>query len=281
MHGYFHTSIRLPALARPTVIGVFATTVLGGCIPIAGTLNVQTPLKLAVTDVFKDEDSCAVAYFDADCERHETRKQTVLNNGRYKTALDMSDRSAFTLSLTEHDNTPREIRFSVPRNLRLPEKEGRFTLLQRELGQPVDVRGNVSTTSTHSSLQREQQFCSYDIERWVCPGRPHGAGPMDKVRAHRLGLLPDGRVRPALQRVNHQRPQSQYHTHKRRHEHGPSCGWRTVRVQGSRQSEFFLEYETRAVALDLLRPGTQERMARFEGAQTETHKHFQRLGGCF
>lgn len=268
-----------PARAQRVFAGVVLATLLGagglsGCVPIAGTLDVRAPVKLNVTETFEGEDGCALDYFDADCGRYKTHKQTVLNTGRYQAALDMSDRAALTLSLTERNKAQREIRFSLPHNLRLPEKEGRFTLLEQELGQPVDVRGNVSTQSTHSNLQREYEFCSYEIERWVCAGRYHGARPDEKARAYRASMQYAEPQHLTLNGPNR-------HAHKSQRGHGRSCGWRTFRVQGSRQVEFFMQYETRTVLLDLLRPGTKEQVAQFKGTQTETHKHYQRMGACF
>lgn len=285
MHKNSLASARTPVRAHHGLATLVAVTMLSaaglnGCVPIAGTLDVRAPVELAVTELFEDERNCAIADFDADCKRDETRKQTVLHTGRYKASLDMSNRSALTLSLTERNKARREIRFSLPHDLRVPEKQGRFSLLEPELGQPVDVRGSVSTRSTHSNIRREYEFCSYTVERWVCRDRRHGARPDGKARAHRSSMHFGNQKQPATSELEDLFSKPDHHAHRPHRRHRSACGWRTVKVQGNRKVEFFLEYETRTVALDLLRPRTKEQVARFEGTQTETHKRYQRPGAC-
>ncbi len=128
----------------PTLL---AALFLVSCEKIEGQLNITKDLKLVnskgVTHLLK------VGTYSADIQANTSKKITLrLNN-------DSDEKFNFS-----HDG-------NIPSN-------GPFTISSKMSGQPVDLSGDVKTTTTNSEVRESNQSCTYQRPVQVCFPIPQG-----------------------------------------------------------------------------------------------------------
>jgi hypothetical protein len=130
----------------PVVILVF----LSGCNDLNGQLNVSRSMKLKNSK--NDEKVIAVGTYSAELKRSTFGKKIVL-----KLNNDQDQKYEFKIP----DGT------SIPTN-------GTFSLASADIGQPVNLKGVVSTKVTDTTPQEVFQACTYTEPYTVCTAGPNG-----------------------------------------------------------------------------------------------------------
>lgn len=109
----------------------------------------------------------------------------VLLTGEYKAQLKVKRNNKFTLKLkSEYDK--KSIKFKLPKKLSLP-TEGSFYFNSKQISQPFDLEGQISTQVSFGEEITEQETCNlYDnygycdfifVDRGFGPWGPYTSGP--------------------------------------------------------------------------------------------------------
>lgn len=126
---------------------LFALFILTGCEKIEGQLNVNSDLKLVSSKGVVR--SVRVGTYEADVKAKTSKKITLrLNN-------DGDEKYVFALPS------------SIPSN-------GDFAFSAKQVGQPVDLNGNVTTAITNSPTTQRVESCTYTQNFRVCSPGPMG-----------------------------------------------------------------------------------------------------------
>ncbi|MBC7427392.1 MAG: hypothetical protein H7336_02195 [Bacteriovorax sp.] len=141
---------------------IFAAVLLAGCDKIEGQLNVSKDVKLVTTKGVGR--NVRAGTYDADIKANTKKKITLrLNNdGDEKYDFNIPDGS-------------------IPSN-------GSFTYKSSTVGQPVDLKGTVATSSTDGQRQQTTQSCQYQEPVQQCFPLPQGGVNCQIVWQTRFGM---------------------------------------------------------------------------------------------
>lgn len=88
---------------------------------------------------------------------------TTVTAGEHKAELKIRKRS-LTLEFSED----KKVKFVVPKNTDLPDRNGELTLTSGQVKQPFDVQGKVATEVTDGDSRRDYESCTYREPYQVC-----------------------------------------------------------------------------------------------------------------
>jgi hypothetical protein len=132
---------------KKLLLPLMALLALTGCEKIEGQLNVTTDVKLVNNDGVVR--TIRVGTYEADIKANTSKKITLrLNN-------DGDEKYVFLIPS------------GIPSN-------GDFAFTSKQVGQPVDLRGNVTTAVTNSARVQRVEQCTYVINQRVCQTLPNG-----------------------------------------------------------------------------------------------------------
>ncbi len=137
---------------------VLSALVLVGCNKLEGQLNVTTDLKLKSS-------------------KGETQ---LINVGTYTADLDKKSLSK-KIVLRLNNDKDFKFEFKIPENAKIP-SNGAFVFKSSEVGQNVDLHGNVNTKVTDSPMRDEFKSCTYQDTYTVCS--PTGPGGQTVCQTH-------------------------------------------------------------------------------------------------
>jgi hypothetical protein len=228
---------------------------LSGCNPISGQLAVNDTTALQGTRTVGDD--CSFEALPVDCSQIATAGKQTIAPGTYQAEVDIASKSAVNVTLTDGD-VAREFEFRIPDGFSIPRENGRFALRAQDVGQPVNLAGDVVTTRALSPMRSEWESCSYTVERLLCPQHRHHRNKHKHGHGHGHGQ----------QRVSHR-------------VNNPSlCTYQDVRVHGQQAVEFQFEQVTKKLVLVLSDINANTPKARFVGEQSTRDKHYRYRGIC-
>ena len=130
------------------LIAAAGLVALAACDPIKGTLQVNQPLTLKLSN----------------------GQTTKLNPGGYSTELDFPSKDKITMTVkTANDDLAADI--AVPKDSQLPSDNGRIHLPAGKTGQAWDLNGELHTKVTRSDDRRDYEQCVYYRNETVCDRR--------------------------------------------------------------------------------------------------------------
>ena len=154
-------------MAMKRLVPLFCV-LLVGCVPIEGTLKISQPLTLSVRE-YEVSMTHPCARRDDDCERRvRTESTQQFLPGTYSAKLRIDLKESITLSFAESSRTKTVIDLKLPENTHIPDRQGRFLLAARDVGQLYDVAGSIDTDRQRSETYSTWESCSYLVRRLSC-----------------------------------------------------------------------------------------------------------------
>lgn len=135
-------------MAQTTLITVGIAS-LSACYKVSGTVEVAKPFQVKTKNIFTGE------------------KLVTIGTGQQKASITFNEKTA-KLKLTNDQGKKVTASLDLPASFNLP-SNGTFTLNSKATGQPFDVDGKVSTTSSHSESKRYTVHCRIPVgKEYVC-----------------------------------------------------------------------------------------------------------------
>lgn len=101
-----------------------------------------------------------------------TKGKVTIDAGHHDAKLKWKSKEKIRLTLTEGKN--KKIDFSVPKDVRIPQRRGQMTLTAQQSGQPYDLFANLDTHTRRSPTRYDRESCTQTRRITRCTTNPQG-----------------------------------------------------------------------------------------------------------